>query len=503
MSKSSKQTSTTKVDPAVMNAAMGNLQSAQDLAGSYKPYTGQLSADPNANLLASWEALGGLSGTGAGLLGQAATGAQNAMGYQPQQVTSPTMAAASYSPYVATAPQAGRASQIDLSQLGIDPSQLSTAGMVDRGSIRNVGVGAFNDQALAPFLNPATSQIVDAAMNDIERARTIQRNADSARMNNAWGGSRHGVADSLTNAEFQRTGASAAANLRGRAFDSAAGLLMQHLGLGLQADMANQGADLSVAGMNNQTGQFNAGQRNQGLFQSAAQRAQGLFANQDATNRRDEFNTGLLGTYGLAGMDAINQAGATNAGFQQQANQQNVNNQLQAALSNQSAGLQGAGLNLQGAGLLGELGTSALSLGNQAGLQQQQLEQDALSRLYQQYMDEWQTRMGLQQLQTGALGAVPTPTSTTAKSTPGLMDYLQTGANSALAAAALFSDERLKENIETAGFDAKGRRWVDYNYVWGPERYRGVLAQEILASDPEAVSEHESGYLMVDYSKLT
>lgn len=67
----------------------------------------------------------------------------------------------------------------------------------------------------------------------------------------------------------------------------------------------------------------------------------------------------------------------------------------------------------------------------------------------------------------------------------------------------IFSDERLKENIRTIGFDAKGRRWVEYNYIGGKTKRQGVIAQEIMASDPDAVHVWPlGGFLMVDYNKL-
>lgn len=69
--------------------------------------------------------------------------------------------------------------------------------------------------------------------------------------------------------------------------------------------------------------------------------------------------------------------------------------------------------------------------------------------------------------------------------------------------AAMFSDLRLKHNVETTHHDAKGRRWVSFKYNWDDETiHHGVIAQEVQQTDPEAVIEHESGYLMVDYGKL-
>ncbi|MCJ7557857.1 MAG: tail fiber domain-containing protein [Gammaproteobacteria bacterium] len=65
------------------------------------------------------------------------------------------------------------------------------------------------------------------------------------------------------------------------------------------------------------------------------------------------------------------------------------------------------------------------------------------------------------------------------------------------AKAYTMSDRRLKRNIK-----ALGRGWYSYNYVWGGPRHVGVMAQEVILTNPEAVAVHPSGYMMVDYSKL-
>lgn len=73
-----------------------------------------------------------------------------------------------------------------------------------------------------------------------------------------------------------------------------------------------------------------------------------------------------------------------------------------------------------------------------------------------------------------------------------------------VAAAVAVSDGRLKEGVRTIGYDHKGRRWVSFRYHWdAPDVVRqGVIAQEVAATDPHAVVEHEDGYLMVDYAEL-
>lgn len=74
--------------------------------------------------------------------------------------------------------------------------------------------------------------------------------------------------------------------------------------------------------------------------------------------------------------------------------------------------------------------------------------------------------------------------------------------SAAMVAAMYFSDARLKEDISTVGILSSGVRVVHYRYRGLPTRYIGVIAQEVLKVIPEAVHEHPSGYLMVDYSKV-
>jgi hypothetical protein len=67
----------------------------------------------------------------------------------------------------------------------------------------------------------------------------------------------------------------------------------------------------------------------------------------------------------------------------------------------------------------------------------------------------------------------------------------------------MFSDVRLKADVEPVGV-VNGRNWYRYRYIWdepGVER-RGVMAQEVQKTDPDAVSVDASGFLKVDYGRL-
>ena len=70
-----------------------------------------------------------------------------------------------------------------------------------------------------------------------------------------------------------------------------------------------------------------------------------------------------------------------------------------------------------------------------------------------------------------------------------------------LAAPFLFSDERVKENIERIGTHDSGAGIYKYNYIGDNKPQVGVLAQEFAQVKPDAVH-NIGGVLAVDYSKV-
>lgn len=87
--------------------------------------------------------------------------------------------------------------------------------------------------------------------------------------------------------------------------------------------------------------------------------------------------------------------------------------------------------------------------------------------------------------------------------TGGLFDlgYGSRGAGLGTAMPWLTSDEQLKENIKPLGKE-NGHNIYEFNYKGEPQKYIGVLAQEVRLTHPEAVKAHESGYLMVNYDAI-
>lgn len=68
--------------------------------------------------------------------------------------------------------------------------------------------------------------------------------------------------------------------------------------------------------------------------------------------------------------------------------------------------------------------------------------------------------------------------------------------------AMMFSDRRLKKNIEFLK-EVDGVKWYHYEYIWEDgKKSVGVMADEV-SHIPNAVWQHSSGYLMVDYERLS
>lgn len=125
---------------------------------------------------------------------------------------------------------------------------------------------------VAPFMNPYTRMVTGQTMQDLERQRQMQMNqiGSSASQAGAFGGSRHGVAEALTNEAFARQGAQAFGNLQQQGFNTA-----------LQAAQNQQANQLAAGGQMGQlAGQgFGFGQQiaqqqaQQGAQQQALQNA--------------------------------------------------------------------------------------------------------------------------------------------------------------------------------------------------------------------------------------
>jgi hypothetical protein len=380
----SSSTTSTSIDPEMKAAYLRNLEEARTTAAGlgtrqYADFSGNYgTAEKQLRNL-------GIGGAGQAATAEAARLSALESGYTPQQIQ---------------AANAGQA-QLAASQ-GYTPQQIQAA-QANRANVQNVN-GQIGAQYMGAYQNPFESQVVQGALGDIELARQRQGLTDraSATAAKAFGGSRQGVAESLTNEAALRNAASTASNLRMQGFNTAANLGQNDAARMLQANMANQGVDLSLEQANTQL------------------RQQGLIFNQGAANQAMQFGAG-----------ATNQANLVNTAAQNQMAQYNASQLQQANIANQQANAQGAGIRLNAAGQMGNLASQQQNLGiagsqavMNAEAQRQALEQarlDAARNLSLERLGISQAALGLQPANLGGTQTNPIYKNTSASALGGAL----------------------------------------------------------------------------------
>jgi hypothetical protein len=368
-------TSSTAIDPEMKAAYLRNLEEARTTAAALgqKQFAGFSDQYGTAE-----QQLQNLGIGGAGQTGTAEASRLSALeaGYTPQQIA---------------AAQAGQA-QLAASQ-GYTPEQIAAA-QANRANVQNVS-GGTGAQFMSQYMNPYENQVVQSALSDVELARQRAGLSDRAAATaaKAFGGSRQGVAEALTNEAALRNASSTAANLRSAGFNTAAQLGQTDAARMLQAQMANQGVDLSLEQANAQL------------------KMQGLMSNQGAVNQAAQFGAG-----------ATNQANLANVAAQNQMAQYNASQIQQANLANQAAAAQGAGIRLNAAGQMGNLAAQQQNLGiagaqavMQSEAQRQALEQaklDAARNLSLERLGISQGALGIQPANLGGTTTTPIYTNT-------------------------------------------------------------------------------------------
>lgn len=125
-----------------------------------------------------------------------------------------------------------------------------SAGNLSQARNLAAGVGSYQPMQLAgaslqAYQNPYTRNVIDNSMADLNRARQMAVNdtGASATAAGAFGGSRHGVAEALTNTGFANQAASMASGLRQAGFQNA----QQAREFDINTGLANQGLRLSAS----------------------------------------------------------------------------------------------------------------------------------------------------------------------------------------------------------------------------------------------------------------
>lgn len=392
---------------------------------------------------------------------------------------------------------------------------------------------------ISQYLNPYTQNVIDSSLAtlDQQRKNALNTNADSAINAKAFGGSRQGVQDAATNAQYGMQAGQLAANLNNQNFAQAQQAMQADQARNLQAQLANQSAGLQGNQLNQSATQLTGNLANTlgnlglntGQFNIQAANALGNLGLQNAQTGINAANT--TGTLGLnsRAQDINAQQANQSAALQKQANAINAyqgagslgNSAANIAL-NQANGLaniantQGQ-LGLAGAGQIGDIATAqqnAYLNSVNAGLgaaNQISNWQNAKLGSEQQAYNEWQNAiLAPLNLRMSALGQTPYNTSTntsgftTQAYQPTSSSPLMTGLGAGMSGlsflknmgglsglAGLFSDENAKTDIEKLGKDEEtGLDMYAYRYKNDPKSYPkvvGPMAQDVERHNPDAV----------------
>ena len=135
---------------------------------------------------------------------------------------------------------------------------------------------------IGQFMNPYTNMVTANTLSDLETQRQMAANTTGAQASaaNAFGGSRHGVADSLTNAAFAKQGAETFGNLQQQGFNTAlnAAQNQQNIRMGGSAQLGQLGQQAFNTGQTIQQNQAQQGLMQQGLQQALIDAARGQYA---------------------------------------------------------------------------------------------------------------------------------------------------------------------------------------------------------------------------------
>jgi hypothetical protein len=202
MSKGGTTTSTSSIDPQIKEAFLANFQQAQGVAGALPT---QQFAGYNPLYQAGEEALVNTALAGPGITGTDLAAQMAAYGgvYQPSQITAQKT---------------------------------------------NLGLGQ-GPGTIGSYMNPFSEMVRKNALADLESSRqtAIQQMGERANAAKAFGGSRQGVAESLTNLGFAKQAGTLGTQLNEQAFNQAMAMQQADIGRMSAADIANQQAGLQGA----------------------------------------------------------------------------------------------------------------------------------------------------------------------------------------------------------------------------------------------------------------
>ena len=84
----------------------------------------------------------------------------------------------------------------------------------------------------------------------------------------------------------------------------------------------------------------------------------------------------------------------------------------------------------------------------------------------------------------------------------GALSIAQSALSIGASIATIKSDIKTKENINKVGKSPQGHNIYEFNYIGDAQRYRGVMAQDVIKIHPMAVEVMDDGYLGVKYAMI-
>jgi hypothetical protein len=115
-----------------------------------------------------------------------------------------------------------------------------------------VNAGNLTNADLSGYMNPFTQNVINSGLQslDIQRQQALNQVGDQALRTGAFGGSRQGISEGITNASSAMQAGQLASQLQAQNFAQAQAAAQSDINRNLQAQLANQQAGLSGAGLN-------------------------------------------------------------------------------------------------------------------------------------------------------------------------------------------------------------------------------------------------------------
>ena len=187
---------------------------------------------------------------------------------------------------------------------GFNVNQAAAGGIQQAGmgaaqgmNYRPMAITAPTQAGLQQYTNPYESQVVQQSLGDLERSRLMAQNVGGAQAGaaNAFGGSRHGIAEAETNRAFADQAARTASGLRQTGYQNAQAMerqaQMQNQAAGLSGEQQRMAAGQQLGSLSNLG--FGMGQTIQGRMDQQGAMQQAL--NQQLINAGKQQYAGYTG----------------------------------------------------------------------------------------------------------------------------------------------------------------------------------------------------------------